>query len=174
METVIDTREMTRQQQAMWSAGDFARVASMNMLPAEVLCESIDLHPGERVLDVAAGSGNTALAAARRRCDVTATDFVPSLLEAVARRAESEGLPIYTAVADAQELPFDDGSFDVVLSTFGVIFAPDQERAAHELLRVCRPGGRIGLANWGRKGCWQTRCAFVPVEALRSPVSDRR
>jgi len=150
METVIDTRELTRRQQAIWGAGDFARVASTGaqVLAAETLCESVDLHAGDRVLDVAAGSGNAALAAARRWCDVTAADFVPSLLDTATRRAEAERLPLHTAVADAQELPFDDGSFDVVLSIFGVMFAPDQERAARELLRVCRPGGRIGLASW--------------------------
>jgi ubiquinone/menaquinone biosynthesis C-methylase UbiE len=175
METVIDTKELTRRQLAVWSAGDFSRVASMNVLAAEVLCESIDLHPGERVLDVAAGSGNTALAAARRRCEVTATDFVPSLLDAAARRAESDGIPLRTVVADAQELPFDDGSFDVVLSTFGVIFAPDQERAASELLRVCRPGGRIGLANWTPEGMLAEQMRLrtgrrAPPPGLRSPL----
>ena len=175
MQTVIDREELTRQQKAVWSAGDFARVASMNVLAAEMLCESIDLHPGERVLDVAAGSGNTALAAARRRCDVTATDFVPSLLDAATRRAASEGLPLATAVADAQDLPFDDGSFDVVLSTFGVIFAPDQERAAGELLRVCRPGGRIGLANWTPDGMLAEQMRLrtgrrAPPPGLRSPL----
>jgi SAM-dependent methyltransferase len=118
------------------------------VLAAETLCESADLHAGDRVLDVAAGSGNAALAAARRWCEVTATDFIPALLDAATRRAEAERLPIKTVVADAQELPFDDDSFDVVLSIFGVMFAPDQERAARELLRVCRPGGRIGLASW--------------------------
>ena len=150
METVIDTRELTRRQQAIWSAGDFARVASSGaqVLAAETLCESADLHAGDRVLDVAAGSGNAALAAARRWCEVTATDFIPALLDAATRRAEAERLSLQTVVADAQELPFDDGSFDVVLSIFGVMFAPDQERAARELLRVCRPGGRIGLASW--------------------------
>jgi SAM-dependent methyltransferase len=150
METVIDTRELTRRQRAIWSAGDFARVASMGaqVLAAETLCESVDLHAGDRVLDVAAGSGNAALAAARRWCEVTAIDFVPALLDAASRRAAAENLPLSTVVADAQELPFADGSFDVVLSIFGVMFAPDQERAARELLRVCRPGGRIGLAGW--------------------------
>src|SRR5581483_1579747 len=102
----------------------------------------------ERVLDVAAGSGNAALAAARRGAEVTATDFVPRLLETAARRAHTEGLELETREADAQALPFADGAFDVVLSTFGVMFAPDQDRAAGELLRVCRPGGRIGLTAW--------------------------
>lgn len=150
MGTVMNTTELTRRQQTIWSTGDFARVASTNaqVLAAETLCESVDLHSGEQVLDVAAGSGNAALAAARRWCEVTATDFVPALLDAATRRADAESLPLQTVVADAQDLPFNDAAFDVVLSIFGVMFAPDQERAANELLRVCRPGGRIGLANW--------------------------
>jgi SAM-dependent methyltransferase len=176
METVLDLKELTRRQQAVWSAGDFARVASMNVFAAEVLCESIDLHPGERVLDVAAGSGNTALAAARCWCEVTATDFVPLLLDAGSRRAASEELPIGTVVADAEDLPFDDASFDVVLSTFGVMFAPDQERAARELLRVCRPGGRIGLASWKPDGMLAEQMRLragrgASPPGLRSPLA---
>jgi ubiquinone/menaquinone biosynthesis C-methylase UbiE len=140
------------QARAMWSSGDFSRVASRLVLVSELLCRSIDVHANERVLDVAAGSGNTAIAAARRGASVTASDFVAPLLEAAGARAELEGLSLTTAVADAAALPFDDGSFDVVLSTFGAMFAPDQQRAADELLRVCRPGGRIGLANWTPDG----------------------
>jgi ubiquinone/menaquinone biosynthesis C-methylase UbiE len=122
------------------------------VLVGEVLCRSLDVHPGERVLDVAAGSGNTAISAARRGARVTASDFVASLLEVAQTRAEIEALPLATAVADAQELPFEDASFDVVLSTFGAMFGADQQRAADELVRVCRSGGRIGMANWTPEG----------------------
>src|SRR5579859_1311436 len=140
--------QMTRQARAVWAAGDFARAAAEQIIVAELLCRAVDVHPGERVLDVAAGSGNAALAAARRGARVIATDFVPQLLETAARRGEAEGLVLETREADAQSLPFGDGAFDVVLSTFGVMFAADQARAAAELLRVCRPGGRIGLTAW--------------------------
>ena len=140
--------QISSRSRAMWSAGDFARVAARLVLVSELLCRSVDVHPGERVLDVAAGSGNTAIAAARRAARVTASDFVEPLLEVAQARAELEGLSLATAVADAQQLPFEDESFDVVLSTFGAIFAPDQQRTADELLRVCRPGGRLGMANW--------------------------
>jgi SAM-dependent methyltransferase len=137
--------EMARR---IWSAGDFARVGARLVLVGELLAHSVDVHAGERVLDVAAGSGNAAIAAARRGGQVTASDFVASLLEVARKRAEVEGLGLATTEADAQALPFEDDAFDVVLSTFGVMFAPDQQRAADELLRVCRPGGRIGLTSW--------------------------
>jgi ubiquinone/menaquinone biosynthesis C-methylase UbiE len=140
--------ELTRRSRATWAGGNFAKAGAEQVVVGELLARAVDIHPGERVLDVAAGSGNAALAAARRGARVTATDFVPSLLEVAAQRAEVEGLELETQEADAQALPFADGSFDVVLSTFGVIFAPDQARAAAELLRVCRPGGRIGLTAW--------------------------
>ena len=139
---------MTERARFTWSQGDFARAGAEQVIVGELLCRAIDIHPGERVLDVAAGSGNAALAAARRGAKVTATDFVPHLLETAARRAGAEGLELETQEADAQALPFPDGTFDVVLSTFGVMFAPDQAGAAAELLRVCRPGGRIGLTAW--------------------------
>jgi SAM-dependent methyltransferase len=140
--------KMTERARTVWSLGDFARAGAEQVIVGELLCRAIDVHPGERVLDVAAGSGNAALAAARRGARVTATDFVPQLLQTAARRAEAEGLELETREADAQALPFADGAFDVVLSTFGVMFAPDQAGAARELLRVCRPGGRIGLTAW--------------------------
>jgi ubiquinone/menaquinone biosynthesis C-methylase UbiE len=146
--TTPDYRAITERQQRVWSAGDFARVGTAHLLVGELLCESIDIHPRELVLDVAGGHGNTALAAARRWAEVTASDFVPHLLETAQRRAEVEHLPLTVRVADAQALPFEDGSFDVVLSTFGAMFAPDQQQTADELLRVCRSGGRIGMANW--------------------------
>lgn len=145
-------RELTERARSIWSSGDFARIGARTVLAGELLCRSLEVHAGERVLDVAAGSGSTAIASARRGAWATATDFVPALLETAAIRAEAEGLPLETVVADAQDLPFEDGSFDVVVSTFGVMFAPDRQQAADELLRVCRPGGRIGLANWTPAG----------------------
>jgi ubiquinone/menaquinone biosynthesis C-methylase UbiE len=144
--------QLTEVAHAVWASGDFARIGARTVLVGEVLCRSLDIHPGERVLDVAAGSGNTAISAARRGARVTASDFVASLLEVAQARAEIEALPLATAVADAQELPFEDASFDVVLSTFGAMFAPDQQRAADELVRVCRSEGRIGMANWTPEG----------------------
>ena len=141
-------KQMTERARRVWSQGDFARAGAEQVIVGELLARAIDVHPGQRVLDVAAGSGNAALAAARRGARVTATDFVPQLLQTATRRAGTEGLELETREADAQALPFADGTFDVVLSTFGVMFAPDQSRAAAELLRVCRPGGRIGLTAW--------------------------
>jgi SAM-dependent methyltransferase len=135
-------------QQATWSSGDFAVIGTSLQLVGELLCEAVDIDAGWHVLDVAAGNGNAALAAARRNADVTATDYVPELLERAASRAAADGVPLTTRVADAEALPYTDRTFDAVLSIFGVMFAPRQERAAAELVRVCRPGGRIGLANW--------------------------
>src|SRR6516162_5463480 len=169
--------QMTQRARAMWTLGGFDRAAAEQVIVAELLCRAIDIHPGERVLDVAAGSGNAALAAARRGAAVTATDFVPQLLAAAARRAQAEGLDLQTREADAQALPFPGASFDVVLSTFGVMFAPDQSRAAAELLRVCRPGGRIGLTAWTPGSLMATTQAtaarfasFPPVPGARSPI----
>ena len=139
-------------QQAMWASGDFGRIGVRLQSVGESLCEAVDLLATDRVLDVAGGNGNAALAAARHFADVTCTDYVPALLEQARRRAEADGLSLTCEVADAEALPYADESFDVVLSTFGVMFAPNQERAAAELLRVCRPGGRIGLANWSPGG----------------------
>jgi SAM-dependent methyltransferase len=135
-------------QQYMWSEGDFATVATGIVIVGEVLCETVDVMPGERVLDVACGSGTAALAAARRGALVTGVDYVPALLQRGRERATAERLHVDWVEGDAEALPFDDASFDVVLSTFGAMFAPDHARAAHELVRVCRPGGRIGLSNW--------------------------
>jgi len=169
--------QMTQRARAMWALGAFDRAATEQVIVAELLCRAIGIHPGERVLDVAAGSGNAALAASRRGAAVTATDFVPQLLKAAARRAQAEGLDLQTREADAQALPFADGAFDVVLSTFGVMFAPDQARAAAELLRVCRPGGRIGLTAWtpgSLMAATQATAArvasFPPVPGARSPI----
>ncbi|MFL6204324.1 MAG: class I SAM-dependent methyltransferase [Acidimicrobiales bacterium] len=139
-------------QQATWASGDYAVIGTSLQIIGEELCESVDVAAGERVLDVAAGNGNASLAAARRGCDVVATDYVESLLERARRRADADGLPLTTQVADAEDLPFEDASFDVVLSTVGVMFTPNPERAASELLRVVRPGGRIGLASWTPEG----------------------
>jgi ubiquinone/menaquinone biosynthesis C-methylase UbiE len=161
-----DLAEITRGQQKVWGAGDFSRIAVTSVIVGERLCETVDLRPGERVLDVAAGSGNTSLAAARRWCDVIAIDFVPELLETAKRRADCDGLPLTVQVADCHDLPFEDGSFDVVLSSFGAMFAADQERTAAELARVCRPGGRIGMANWTPASLvgdlFQTTASHVP------------
>ena len=139
-------------QQAAWSTGNYAVVGTTLQIVGESLCEALDLRSGSRVLDVAAGNGNATLAAARRWCDVTSTDYVASLLDAGRKRAEAEGHTIRFQEADAENLPFPDASFDVVLSTFGVMFTPDQQKAASELARVCRPGGKIGLANWTPEG----------------------
>jgi SAM-dependent methyltransferase len=139
-------------QQAMWASGDFAVIGTTLQIVGEVLCESIDLRSTERVLDVAAGNGNATLAAARRGCRVTSTDYVAALLDRGAERAAAERLEVRFQQADAEALPFADASFDAVLSTFGVMFAPDHAKSAAEMARVCRPGGRIGLANWTPDG----------------------
>ena len=143
-----DLSAVKAKQQAAWSAGDYAIVGRTLQIVGENLCEAVNLRAGERVLDVAAGNGNATLAAARHFAAVTSTDYVPALLERGRARAEAEGLQVTFREADAEALPFADSTFDVVLSTFGVMFTPDQARAAREMLRVCRPGGRIGLANW--------------------------
>src|SRR6476661_6181534 len=132
----------------MWSRGDFHRIGVSQVAVGELLARALHIHAGERVLDVAGGAGNTALAAARRWARVTCTDYVPELLERARERARAEGLPMQTNPADAQALPYPDGSFDVVTSTFGAMFAPDQHATAAELMRVLRPGGRLGMANW--------------------------
>ncbi len=139
-------------QQATWSSGNYAVIGTTLQMMGEHLCEAVDVCAGWKVLDVAAGNGNAALAAARRGCEVVATDYVEHLLERALGRAEADGVPLTTQVADAEDLPFEDGAFDVALSTVGVMFAPDPRRAAQELIRVVRPGGRIGLANWTPEG----------------------
>jgi SAM-dependent methyltransferase len=139
-------------QQATWSSGNYAVIGTTVQIVGEDLCEALDLRAGQQVLDVAAGSGNAALAAARRFCRVTACDYVPALLAHAAARARADGLTIACRVADAEALPFEDGSFDAVTSTFGAMFTPDHEKPAREMLRVCRAGGKIGLANWTPDG----------------------
>jgi SAM-dependent methyltransferase len=171
----VDLEAIKSRQQATWSSGDYAVIGTTLQLVGEHLCEAVDLAAGSRVLDVAAGNGNASLAAARRGGDVTATDYVPELLEHAAARAAAEGLRISTQTADAEALPFDDGAFDVVLSTFGVMFTPDADRSSSELQRVCRSGGRIGLANWTPTGfigrMFKVVGAHVPPPAgIRSPL----
>jgi ubiquinone/menaquinone biosynthesis C-methylase UbiE len=170
----LDYRAIKKRQQEIWASGDYAVVGTTLQLVAERLCEAIDLRAGERVLDVAAGNGNATLAAARHFAQVTSTDYVGTLLERGKERADAERLPVNFLEADAEALPFADGRFDVVLSTFGVMFAPDQDRAAEELSRVTRPGGRIGLANWTPEGfigqLFRTMGRYLPPPAgLKSP-----
>lgn len=152
MNAPTDFTALKIRQQTAWASGDYAVIGTTLQLVGELLAEACDLRWDERVLDVAAGNGNATLAAARRGCKVTSTDYVPTLLEQGAQRARAEHLDVDFQVADAEALPFADASFDAVLSTFGVMFSPDQEKAASEMARVCRPGGRIGLANWTPEG----------------------
>jgi ubiquinone/menaquinone biosynthesis C-methylase UbiE len=148
----VDLKAVKTRQQGAWSSGDYAVVGTTLQIVGEELCEALDIRSGQKVLDVAAGNGNASLAAARRWCDVVATDYVPALLERARERAGAERLDIQFREADAEALPFRDASFDVVVSTFGVMFTPDQDCAAAELLRVCKHGGKIGLANWTPEG----------------------
>jgi SAM-dependent methyltransferase len=147
-----DLAAVKTKQQAAWSSGDYAVVGTTLQIVGEDLCEALDLRPGSHVLDVAAGNGNVTLAAARRWCDVTSTDYVAALLERGRERAKAERLNVVFREADAEALPFQPASFDYVVSTFGVMFTADQDKAASELLRVCKPGGKIGLANWTPEG----------------------
>lgn len=148
----VDLEAIKARQRATWGSGDFAIIGTTLQWVGESLCEASDLAAGSRVLDVACGNGNASLAAARRFCHTTGIDYVPELLARGRERAHAERLEIDFVEGDAENLPFADGSFDTVLSTFGVMFAPNQLRAASELLRVCRPGGKIGLANWTPEG----------------------
>ena len=147
-----DLAALKTRQQASWSSGDYAVVGTTLQIVGEELCEALDVRSGQKVLDVAAGNGNVSLAAARRWCNVVATDYVPALLDRARERAEAERLPIEFREADAEALPFKDGQFDVVVSTFGVMFTADHDRAASELVRVTRRGGKIGMANWTPEG----------------------
>lgn len=147
-----DFAALKTRQQGAWSSGDYAVVGTTLQIVGEQLCEALDLRAGQKVLDVAAGNGNVTLAAARRWCEVVSTDYVPSLLERGRARAAAEGLVVAFKEADAEALPFADNSFDAVISTFGVMFTPDQDRAASELVRVCKSGGKIELANWTPDG----------------------
>jgi ubiquinone/menaquinone biosynthesis C-methylase UbiE len=171
----VDFDAIKTRQQATWSSGDYSVIGTTLQIVGEQLCEAVDVAAGEAVLDVAAGNGNASLAAARRGCAVTASDYVPSLLDGTRARAAAEGLTIAIEEADAEALPFADETFDVVLSTFGVMFTPNQEQAAGELLRVCKRGGRIGLANWTPEGfvgqMFKVVGAYAPPPAgIRSPL----
>ena len=164
-----------QRQQATWAAGDYAMIGTTLQIVGERLCEAVDLRAGERVLDVAAGNGNATLAAARHFAQVTSTDYVGELLERGKERAAAERLTVTFQTADAEALPFPDNSFDVVLSTFGVMFTPNQNQAAAEMLRTVRKGGRIGLANWTPDGfigqLFKTLGKHVPPPAsVRSPA----
>ena len=148
----VDLEAVKMRQQAMWASGDFSVIGTTLQIVGETLCEAIDLEAGSRVLDVACGNGNASLAAARRFCHVTGIDYVPSLLHRAADRARQEQLDVRFMEADAEHLPFSSSQFDAALSTFGIMFAPDQEQAAREITRIVRPGGKIGLANWTPDG----------------------
>jgi ubiquinone/menaquinone biosynthesis C-methylase UbiE len=170
-----DLAAIKRRQQATWASGDYHMIGTQIAIVAELLIEALDLHSTERVLDVATGSGNAAMAAARRGCTVVGLDFVPALLIRARRRAEADGLEADFVAGDAEDLPFENGSFDVVSSVFGAMFAPDQDKTASELARVCRPGGRIGLVAHTPDGfigqLFRTNARHVPPPAgLRSPV----
>jgi ubiquinone/menaquinone biosynthesis C-methylase UbiE len=171
----VDLKAIKARQHGAWSSGDYAVVGTTLQIVGEELCEALDLRSGQKVLDVAAGNGNVTLAAARRWCDVISTDYVPSLLERGRIRAAAEGLPVTFKEADAEALCFGDATFDVVASTFGVMFTPNQDKAAAELLRVCKSGGKIGLANWTPEGfigqLFKTLGKYLPPPAgVKSPA----
>src|SRR5260370_35038804 len=165
----LDLAALKLRQHAAWSSGDYAVVGTTLQIVGEELCESLDLRSGQKVLDVAAGNGNVTLAAARRWCDVVSTDYVPRLLERGRLHAAAGGLSVEFKEADAEALGFADSSFDIVVSTFGVMFAPDHDKAAAELARVCKSGGKIGLANWTPEGfigpLFKVGCKYLPPPA---------
>ena len=161
--------EIKAKQQRTWGSGDYTKVAWLTVPVAEHLVETVGLRPGSRVLDVATGTGHVAIAAARRFCEVTGIDYVPALLATAERRAAAEGLTVEFADADAERLPFPDGTFDTVLSSIGVMFTADHTRAAAELLRVCRPGGRLGIASWTPSGFIGRLLATVAGHAAPPP-----
>ncbi len=170
-----DFEAIKTKQNAAWSSGDYAIVGTTLQIVGEALAEALDVRSGQSVLDVAAGNGNFTLAAARRWAEVTSTDYVPALLERGAERAQADRLAVSFHFADAEDLPFTDAHFDVVASTYGVMFTPNQERAAAEMLRVCRPGGRIGLANWTPDGfvgaIFKTIGRYIaPPQGVKSPA----
>jgi ubiquinone/menaquinone biosynthesis C-methylase UbiE len=170
-----DLGAVKSKQHAAWSSGDYALIGATLQIVGESLCEALDVRSGQGVLDVAAGNGNVTLAAARRWCEVTSTDYVPALLERGRARAAADGLTIAFKEADAEALPFKDNSFDIVVSTFGVMFTPNQDKAAAEMLRVCKPGGKIGLASWTPGGfigqLFKTLGQHLPPPAgVKSPL----
>ncbi len=171
---MADLDAVKQQQRKTWATGDFAIIGWNTVYPGELLCEAADLRAGHKVIDVAAGSGNVALSAARRNCEVVGIDYVPALIARARMRAQVEGLTAQFEAADCEQIPFSDESFDRVLSLFGSMFAPNQEKAAQELIRVCRRGGRIGLGNWTPEGFWgQTFALFArylpPPAGVRPP-----
>jgi ubiquinone/menaquinone biosynthesis C-methylase UbiE len=171
----IDLGMIKSRQQTAWGSGDYAMIGTTLQIVGEMLCEAVDLRSNHRVLDVAAGNGNATLAAARRFAEVVSTDYVGALLDRGRERAKADRLPVTFQEADAEALPFADASFDVVLSTFGVMFTPNQEQAANELRRVCRPGGKIGMANWTPEGfigrLFKTIGKYVPpAPGVKSPA----
>jgi SAM-dependent methyltransferase len=171
----LDLNAIKARQQGAWSSGDYAVVGTTLQIVGEELCEALDIRSHQKVLDVAAGNGNATLAAARRWCEVVSTDYVPSLLERGQMRATAEGLSVAFKEADAEALPFADATFDAVISTFGVMFTPNQEKAAAEMLRVCRPKGKIALANWTPDGfigqVFKTMGKYLPPTlGVKSPA----
>ena len=173
MNALTDPSALKTRQQTAWASGDYAVIGTTLQIVGESLAESCDLRHDEEVLDVAAGNGNATLAAARRGCLVTSTDYVPGLLDRGAERARAERFDVKFQIADVEDLPFEDRSFDAVLSTFGVMFAPDHQKSADEMARVCRPGGRIGMANWTPDGfvgqMFKTLGRHVPPPAGVAP-----
>ena len=171
----VDLAAIKERQHAAWGSGDYAMIGTTLQIVGEMLCEAVDLRSNQRVLDVAAGNGNATLAAARRFADVVSTDYVASLLERGRERAEADRLKVTFQQADAEALPFADESFDVVLSAFGVMFTTNQPQAANEMIRVCRPGGKLGLANWTPEGfigrLFKTIGKYVPpAPGVKSPA----
>lgn len=170
-----DLQAVKAQQQKMWATGDFAMIGWNTVFPGELMCEAVELRAGQRVLDVACGSGNVALSAARRNCEAAGIDYVPALIERARERAGAERLPAQFEVGDCEAIPFPDAAFDAVVTVYGSMFAPDQEQAARELLRVCRAGGRIGMANWTPEGFWGQAFGLTaryrpPPPGVRSPL----
>ena len=173
---MADLNAVKAQQLKTWATGDFAMIAWNTVFPCELLCEAVELRAGQKVLDIATGSGNAALSTARRGCEATGIDYVPALIARARERAAVERLPARFEVGDCEEIPYPDASFDVVLSVYGSMFAPNQEKAAQELIRVCRAGGRIGMANWTPAGFWGQTFGLVgkylppPVSLERDPL----
>jgi ubiquinone/menaquinone biosynthesis C-methylase UbiE len=172
---IPDLISVKKKQQVTWASGDYAVIGATLQIVGECLCEALDLRAGQKVLDVAAGNGNVTLAAARRWCEVTSTDYVPALLERARARSNAEGFPVEFREADAEELPFKDASFDAVVSTFGVMFTPNQDKAAAEMLRLCKSGGKIGMANWTPDGFIGQLLKIVgkhmpPPSGVKSPI----
>ena len=173
--TKPDLAAIKQRQQATWASGDYHMIGTQILLQSELLIEALDVHSTDRFLDVATGSGNAALAAARRGCEVVGLDYVPALLDRARQRAEAEAVDVTFVEGDAEAIPFEDGSVDVVASVFGAMFAPNQEQTANELARVCRRGGRIGLVAHTPEGfighLFKTIARHVPPPAgLRSPL----